>query len=147
MHNRKRSVWPPPRPTASGRRQWLERSASGERLREGASLVNRSAVIELEKHAVRSWETKEANAPEEPESAKKLETVLYRSQSGRFSRQCSAYFSRPDAKPPLSVAYKPAETCREKPQMLQVMETIKSRDEAGAGEVAIPVSGDETRTT
>jgi hypothetical protein len=39
--------------------------------REGASLVNRGAVTELRNHAVRSWETREANASEEPGSAKR----------------------------------------------------------------------------
>ena len=32
-----------------------------------AALINRDAVVELEKHAVRSWETREADALEEPE--------------------------------------------------------------------------------
>jgi hypothetical protein len=65
-----------------------------ERLREGASLINRGAVTELRNHAVRSWETREANASEEPESAKRR--VL---QTTKRISNAQQIFGRPDAKP------------------------------------------------
>jgi hypothetical protein len=98
MHNRKRPVWPPPHPsTASGRQLLLKRSGFGERLREGASLVNRNAVTELRKHAVRSWETREANASEEPGSARWPEGCLV-SRKVDFQNSVQQIFGRPDAK-------------------------------------------------
>ncbi len=64
----------------------------------GVSLVNRGAVTELRNHAVRSWETKEANASEEPGSAKRR--VL---QVAKRISNVQQILGRPDAKP--SVAY------------------------------------------
>jgi hypothetical protein len=66
-----------------------------ERLREGASLVNRGAVAELRNHAVRSWETKEANTLEEPGSAKRR--VL---QVTKRISNAQQILGRPDAKQP-----------------------------------------------
>jgi hypothetical protein len=61
----------------------------------GASLVNRGAVTELRNHAVRSWETREANASEEPGSAKRR--VM---QVAKRISNVQQILGRPDAKPP-----------------------------------------------
>jgi len=52
---------------------------SGTRWRRGTTFINRDAekaVVELEEHAVRSWETREANALEEPEVSGGRRAVL-----------------------------------------------------------------------
>jgi uncharacterized spore protein YtfJ len=59
-----------------------------------AAFIERDAVVELEEHAVRSWETKEADALEELESAKRR--VL---QVAKRISNAQQIFGRPDAKP------------------------------------------------
>ncbi len=47
--------------------------------RGAAAFINRDAekaVVELKEHAVRSWETREANALEEPEVSRGRRAVL-----------------------------------------------------------------------
>jgi hypothetical protein len=41
-----------------------------------AAFIERDAVVELKEHAVRSWETREANASEEPGSDRRPEGCL-----------------------------------------------------------------------
>ena len=62
-----------------------------------AAFINRDAekaVVELEEHAVRSWETREANALEELESAKRR--VL---QVAKRISNAQQILGRPDTKP------------------------------------------------
>ena len=65
-----------------------------------AALIERDAekaVVELEEHAVRSWETREANASEEPGSARWPEGCLV-SRKVNFQNSVEQIFGRPDAK-------------------------------------------------